>query len=75
MENTYSSIYALFTILDEDWDLPSARGLQDFSQLGNGLLKDLGRTNIDFSNDHHDRNIERQSDTEMFSAILLETGP
>lgn len=54
-----SRLYRLFTVLDEDGDLPCSLRLENAAQLGDRLLKNLWRANIDFSDDNHDRHIER----------------
>lgn len=62
-----SSIYALLSVLDEDGDFSRAWRLEDFSQLSDGLLENLRWTNVDFGNDHHNGDVECESDAKMFS--------
>ena len=46
-------------ILDEYWDFPGPWRFQDFGQLSDGLLENLRRANVNFSDDYHDWNVER----------------
>ena len=59
-------IDALLAVGDEDGDFPRAGGFEDFGELGDGLLEDLGRTDVDFGDDDHDGDVEREGDTQMF---------
>jgi hypothetical protein len=59
---------ALLLVLDEDWYLASAGGLQDFGELRDGLLQNLRRANVDFSDADHDRDIERKSNSKVLFA-------
>lgn len=51
------SIDTLLSVFDENGDFASARRLQDFTQLSDGLLENLRRADIDFGDDNHDRDI------------------
>lgn len=73
MGDTDRCVYALLLVLDEDGYLSSARGLEDLRELSYGLLQNLGRTNIDLGDDNHDRDIKRQSYTEMLLAHTNQT--
>lgn len=55
--NAYGSVDALLAILDEDRDFAGAGGFQDFGQLCDGLLEDLGRADVDLGDDDHDRDV------------------
>ena len=55
------------TVLDEDGDLSGSWRFENACELGNGLLENLGRTDVDLGYDDHDRDIQSQSDAEMFS--------
>ena len=57
----------LFAVLDEDGDFTGAGRFENAGQLGDGLLQDLRRADVDFSDDHHDWDVESQSNAEMFS--------
>lgn len=57
---------AVFAALDEDGDFAGAGGLEDLLQLGEGLLEDVGRADVDFGDDDHDGHVEREGDAEVF---------
>lgn len=61
-------IYAFLLVLDEDGYLSCTRRLQNLGQLGDGLLEDMRRANIDFGYADHDRHIKREGDTKMLLA-------
>ena len=56
-------------VLDENRDLAGAGGFEDARQLGDGLLQDLRRTDVDLGDNDHDWDIEREGNAKMFSAI------
>ena len=56
-QKTHSSVDAFLPVLDEDWDFASTRRFEDFGQLGNRLLENLRRANVDFGDDNHHRHI------------------
>lgn len=58
--------HTLLSILDEDGYLFGSRGFQDLGELGDGLFEDLGRADVDFGNDDHDRDVEGKGDAEVF---------
>lgn len=60
-------IDCLLPVLDENWYFPSPRGFEYSRQLGDSLLQDLGRANINFGDHHHHRHIEGKSNTQMLS--------
>lgn len=55
------SIDGVLTILNENWDFPCARRFQYPRELRNGILKDLRRANINFSNDYHNWDVQCKS--------------
>src|ERR1700712_4446515 len=57
-----SSVYTIFTVLDEDRNLARAWGLEDFGELGKRLLQNLRRTDVNLGDDNHNRNVQRQRD-------------
>ena len=54
---TYRRIDALLAILDEYRDFPCTRRLQNLRKLGDSLLQNLRRTDIDFGDYDHDGDI------------------
>lgn len=60
-----SSVDALLSVLNENWDFPRALGFQYLGKLRYCLLQNLGRADIDFSDDDHDGYVESQGNTEM----------
>lgn len=60
------SIDALLAVLDEDGNFASSWRLENFGQLRDGLVEDVGRTNVDFGYHDHDRHIESKRDPEVF---------
>lgn len=67
---TYCGIYTLFTILDKYRNLASAGGFQDFGELRDGLLEDLGRADVDLCDYDEDGDVEGEGYAEMFSVTL-----
>ena len=59
------SIHTLLPVLNENGDFACARRFENLSQLCDSLLENLWGTDINFSDDNHDWNIERKGDTEM----------
>lgn len=62
---------ALLSVLDKDGNLTCAGRLENFGQLRNRLLENLRWTNINFSDDNHDWDIESKCDSEMLSGHRL----
>ena len=48
----------VFPGFDEDWDFAGAGRFEYAGELGDGLLEDLGWTDVDFSDYYHYRNIQ-----------------
>jgi len=58
----YGSVDAFLAVLDKYRNLASAGGFEDFRELSYGLLQDLGRADVDFGDDYHDRDVEGEGD-------------
>lgn len=58
-------VYAILPVLDEYWDFPRSLGFQNLGKLSDSLLENLGRTDIDFGDDYHYRDVESESDPQM----------
>ena len=63
---------SLVVVFDEDGYLLGSRGFQYAGQLGDCLLQDLGRTDVDFGYDYHDWYIQRQGDTQMLPGCFCQ---
>lgn len=61
-----SCVHTVLAILDENGYFPCTLRFQDFGELGYRLFEDLGRTNVDFGDDDHNRDIESKGNSEMF---------
>lgn len=61
-------VYALLASLDESRNLARSRTLHDLGDLGYCLLENVGRANVDLGDNHHDRDIQSQSNSQMFFA-------
>ena len=59
-------IDALLVVLDENGYFPCPGALENPRDLGDGLLQNLRRADIDFRDNHQDRHVERQGQPEMF---------
>ena len=55
----------LLTVFDERGNFSCSRTFHDFRDLRYRLLKNMGRTNVDFGDDHHYGNIERQRNAQV----------
>ena len=62
------SIYAVLPIFDKGWDFARAGAFHDFGNLSDAFLKNVGRANVNFGNNHHDRYIQRQGNSKVFFA-------
>ena len=62
-------------VLDEDGYFPGTWRLEDAGELGYGLLKNLRRTYVDFSDNYHDGHVERERDSKMLSEIVVQQLP
>lgn len=69
LNDAYRSIYAFFTILNKYWYFTSARRFQYLGQLRDGLLQNVWRADIYFSNDNHYGYVKGQCDPKMLSAL------
>lgn len=66
------SVYALLPVFNEDWYLVRTRRFENFRQLRNGLLENLGWTDIDFSDDNHDWHFHGKCNAEMLPVPVSE---
>lgn len=66
-------VNALLAVADEGRYLPRVWALHDLLDLRYGLLQDVGRANVDFGDDDHDRDVQSQSNAQMLFAHTNET--
>lgn len=66
------SVYAFLSVLDEDGYFVRTRRFENFRQLRYGLLENLGRADIDFSDDNHDWHFHSECDAEMLPVAVSE---
>ena len=66
-----SGLNCLFLVFNEYWYFPSPGRFQDLCQLGDRLLQNLRRANVNFGYHHHDRHIQCKSNTQMLSKISI----
>lgn len=60
-----SGVYAFLLVLDEDGYFSGAGRLENLGQLGDGLLENVRRTDVDLGYANHDWDIEGQGDAQM----------
>ena len=60
---------SVFSVFDEDGDFAGAGRFEDTGKLGDGLLEDLGWTDVNFGNHYNNWDIKGEGDTQMFSVF------
>ena len=70
-----SSLDGFLPVLDKDRDLSGTRRFEDAGELGDSLLQDLGRADVNFGDDYHDWDVECERDPKMFSATDVSFSP
>lgn len=62
-----SSVNDLFFTLYENWDFSGTGGFHNLGKLLDGLLENIRRANVDFSDDNKNRDIQSQSNAKMLT--------
>lgn len=64
-----SGLDGFLPAFNENRDLAGARRFEDARELGDSLLQNLGRANVNLGDDYHDWDIECKRDAEMLSMM------